>query len=455
MKLVFVHGWSVTSTDTYGDLPQVLQKVSPEHLDLDIQNIYLSQYISFHNEVMVEDIARAFESARKDKLKDEVFACITHSTGAPVLRTWIELYFKNNISTIPISHLIMLAPANHGSSLAILGKSKLSRIKSWIDGVQVGTSVLDWLQLGSSYQWDLNNSWIDYNYNKDTFYPFVLSGEKIDESFYDFINSYLVEKGSDGVIRLCGANMNYKTISLKQDTKATPIEIKETKRRAYPLNIQENIKVSPKSAFEVIPNASHSGDKYGIMNSVKKNRVVKPVVNSIIEALEVKNDKNYNDAIENMSKRTQKLQENKQQYMMFVICVKDNYGNKIDDYDMLILGGKDYKPDILPNGFFMDRQKNNISGHLVYYLNYNKLKTIKECCIGMRIEARPNSGFSYYLPAQFQASDVQLDELLQPNQTLMIEVILQRQISKNTFVLSEVSNDNIDFKNRDVGNESI
>jgi len=32
MKLVFVHGWSVTSTETYGDLPQVLEREADESL---------------------------------------------------------------------------------------------------------------------------------------------------------------------------------------------------------------------------------------------------------------------------------------------------------------------------------------------------------------------------------------------------------------------------------------
>ena len=50
-----------------------------------------------------------------------------------------------------MSHLIMLAPANYGSALAQLGKQRLSRIKSWFEGVEPGQGVLDWLELGSYY----------------------------------------------------------------------------------------------------------------------------------------------------------------------------------------------------------------------------------------------------------------------------------------------------------------
>lgn len=159
MKLVFVHGWSVTSTSTFGDLPQVLQKVAPSKLNLEITDIYLGEYISFNDEIALEDIARAFNYAIKEKLPNEKFACITHSTGAPVIRMWLDIYFKdtymtNTLLDTPLTHLIMLAPANHGSSLAILGKSKVNRLNAWMDGVEVGTKVLDWLQLGSTYQWD-------------------------------------------------------------------------------------------------------------------------------------------------------------------------------------------------------------------------------------------------------------------------------------------------------------
>lgn len=91
MKIVFVHGWSVTNIDTYGELPEVLQRESSRFgLDLEIENIYLGEYISFHDEVTLYDIARAFESARVDKLGEESFACVTHSTGGPIIRLWID-----------------------------------------------------------------------------------------------------------------------------------------------------------------------------------------------------------------------------------------------------------------------------------------------------------------------------------------------------------------------------
>jgi len=450
MKLLFIHGWSVTSINTYGELPQVLQNNAPKEMNLQIENIYLSEYISFHDEVTLEDIARAFESARKEKLGDEHFACITHSTGGPVIRLWMDLYFKNNLLSTPLSHLIMLAPANHGSSLAILGKQKVNRIKSWFKGVEVGEKVLDWLQLGSIEQWKLNDSWLNYEYKKDTFFPFVLSGEKIDEHFYDFINDYLVEKGSDGVIRLCSANMNYKILTLEQKCNEDPINVvvNSHKTYTYPMRLVGDIKSAPNSAFEVITNASHSGDKYGIMESIKSYRAIKPVINSIIESLQIKSKTEYNNIIEDMNKRTNIAQKEKQKYIMLVLNVKDNYGNKIDDYDMILLAGKDYEPNKLPKGFFMDRQKNDNSSNLVYYINHNKIKNIKDKKFGIRIVARPDVGFTHYSPAEFRSEDINIEHFLNPNETLMLDIILKRQIAKNTFVLNTVEESKKEFSNR-------
>ncbi len=460
MKVVFVHGWSVTNIETYGELPEVIQREAFPELNLQIENIYLGEYISFHDEVTLYDIARAFESARLDKLGNESFACITHSTGGPLIRLWIDLFYKNKLEEIPLSHLVMLAPANHGSALAALGKKKVGRIKAWFHSIEPGVGVLNWLQLGSKGQWDLNSSWFDYSF-ENTFYPFVLSGEKIDNHFYDFINSYLVEKGSDGVVRLSAANLNYKKLVLKQDCNDEIINgiVDSTTIETYPLKLDGEIQVSTPCAFEVIKSASHSGDKYGIMKSVKKNRVVKPVVSSILESLSVTTFKEYQNLSNTMIEKTKEQQSKNNRYTMFVFNVQDNYGNEIYDYDMILLAGDNYEPSKLPKGFFLDRQMNRQSGNLVYYLNYDKLKEIKDGKLGIRIVARPNEGFAHYIPAEFHSDGIDLESFLKPNETIMINIILERQISKNTFLIDRFGESKSDkkgsFRDREIGDEFI
>ena len=63
--LVFVHGWSVTSTGTYGGLPARLKAEAAREggPGIDVAHVHLGQYVSFRNEVRIDDIARAFEAA--------------------------------------------------------------------------------------------------------------------------------------------------------------------------------------------------------------------------------------------------------------------------------------------------------------------------------------------------------------------------------------------------------
>lgn len=73
MIVIFVHGWSVTHTNTYGELPQWLENQSKQgKLDIQVGNIYLGRYISFDDTVTVDDIARAFDQAVRDEIAAKV-----------------------------------------------------------------------------------------------------------------------------------------------------------------------------------------------------------------------------------------------------------------------------------------------------------------------------------------------------------------------------------------------
>ena len=193
MKVIFVHGWSVTHTDTYGELPQSLAANAGEHgMAIDIAHIHLGKYISFHDAVTLDDIASALDAALRDLPGNsdallKPFSCITHSTGGPVVRHWInKFYGARKLADLPLAHLVMLAPANHGSSLAVLGKQRVGRIKSWFNGVEPGQRVLDWLSLGSAGQWSLNEDFLSYRPAKHNFFPFVLTGREVGISKFNY-----------------------------------------------------------------------------------------------------------------------------------------------------------------------------------------------------------------------------------------------------------------------------
>ena len=443
MKLVFVHGWSVTSTQTYGELPQALLKLAPEALDLDIQHIYLGRYISFNDAVTLEDLSIAFESARLAELGDEPFSVITHSTGGPLMRHWLCRYYQE-AATTPLKHLIMLAPANHGSALAQLGKSRVSRLKAWFDGVEPGQRVLDWLELGSDGQHQLNLSWQQKDWLSSDVYPFVLTGETIDGALYDYMNSYTGEAGSDGVVRVCAANMNFVYARLAQQVgvlcDSFDGECAET------LALTELTQAVEPCVLGIVPRASHSNRKMGIMNSVtQRNAANKPVVADILDCLRVKDRQGYRKLRQQMALKSEASRK-PPRYCMLVVRVFDNLGHAVTDFDCYLLAGDEYHASRLPHAMVLDKQRNSVNGNVItFYLDANKLSRIKAGKLGLKLNPRPDEGFCHYKSAEFRCEPEQLTQLFGADQTLMLDVQLERYIAPNTFSFAKVG-EKADFK---------
>ncbi len=444
MHIIFVHGWSVTNTDTYGDLPRWLAQQSPKY---EIQNVFLGKYISFVDTVTVDDIARALQRALEDALGPKIgegFACITHSTGGPVVRLWMKLFHEGHLGACPMKHLIMLAPANHGSALAQLGKGTLSRLKSLTEGVEPGVRVLDWLELGSDASWNLNEAWLDYDCVGVGVYPFVLTGQSIDRSFYDHLNSYTDEFGSDGVVRASAANMNYGLARLHQDGDGLVADLSKRRQR---------------TAFGILPGIAHSGNDMGIIRSVKMNNASRhPTTRWVLRCLQVASAADYEalcGELDDLTKETQKnerVEEEKKffgtkkyyisRYSMLVFRFIDDRGDNLADYDLFITGGPNYSPDDLPPGFFVDRQRNKRNpGKLTYYVDHDVLrkglgKAALKGQIGFRVAARPEPGddaLAFYRPLEFRSDEDAFSEILRLNETLMIEIKLQRSVDTKVF----------------------
>ncbi len=451
MRLVFVHGWSVTSTDTYGGLPEALSRGAPESLELQVDHLYLAKYISFSDEVMVDDIARGMEVAVRTEVhpklaKGERFACITHSTGGPVVRSWMSRFYGRHLEKCPLSHLVMLAPANHGSALAQLGKGKLARMKFFAGGLEPGTGVLDWLELGSEQSWDLNSVWMDYDPIGAAIYMFVLTGQSIDRSFYDNLNSYTGEPGSDGVVRVAAANLNYGQLLLEQQTKG------------FKLSKQGQ---SPATALGVLPGLSHSGSDMGIMRSVKPtDNGGHPTVNAVLQCLNVSSASTYRACARDLDALTQKTQADERvtsereffiftrkfttsRYFMLVFRVTDDRGNVLADYDIVFTAGPEYDPNHLPPGFFVDRQRNHKSPErLTYLLDYDVMapwfaKPALQDKFGFQISARPAEGYAYYKVGEQRGTFSGLSKYFAPNQTVMIDIVLKRQVMEGVFRLTD------------------
>ena len=485
--LVFVHGWSVTNTGTYGSLPARLRnECKARNVDVSVKHVFLGRYISFHDEVRLPDVSRAFETALDDELgtllgQGRRFVCITHSTGGPVVRDWWKRYYDRvpGSGVCPMSHLVMLAPANYGSALAQLGKGRIGRLKSWFGGVEPGQGILDWLELGSDEAWELNAEWLEHGDDSiaaNGIFPFVLTGQTIDRKFYDNLNSYTGESGSDGVVRVAAANLRGRRISLVQQP---PKHRKSGGKRTLsaPALDVEDVTTGPHTALRIVRGASHSGKRRGIMRSVSAtagHAAGRDVVTAILECVAVRSKQDYRKLAEAHDRETAEVQQEEQletedkllirdthfvhdRYAMVVFRLRDDRGYPIRDFDLLLTAGKDNDPNMLPKGFFMDRQLNRLNrSTITYYFNYDIMvgapevrkgdKVIRAAtkgadALGLRVLPRPDDGFVHYLPCEARATREMLDKVLRPNATTMVDLTLRRVVRKNVFRLARMSGD--------------
>jgi hypothetical protein len=476
--VLLVHGWSVRNTDTYGGLRErlKLENSRSSDLQLDVRQIWLSEYISFHNEVTVPDIARAFQAALERELGDALasgqrFACITHSTGGPVIRAWLHyFYIGSGKKTSPLSHLIMLAPANFGSALVKLGLSKLSRLKAWFEGVDVGTGVLDWLELGSPQSLTLNLEWLDNGaacIGPQGFFPFVLTGESHDPHLYDHVNSYTAEIGSDGVVRVAAANLNYTYVRLEQQA---PVKDRKSKLGFSAPTLKVNApKVSPAVPMAVIPGMCHSDVRMGIMRSVPADDQPHATVTAILQCLRVGSMQDYAALFDTFRAQTAEAQQQEQvedrsglgpfdhqvivdPCSMLIFRVHDDQGNPLKDFDVILTAGKDSDPNHLPPGFLIDRQQNHLdTSTITYYINYarmtgspavnyqgRQLRPALQACtsLGLQIIPYPQDGFVMYQPAMLSASAKNLADFVKPNQTTVVDIVMRRIVREGVYRLT-------------------
>jgi hypothetical protein len=456
MKLAFVHGWSVHHTDTYGELPRLLAaQAAARGLVLDPIDIHLGRYISFHDSVRMDDVVRAFDRALRDALGEDAgaindFSCITHSTGGPVVREWVQRYYSDNLKACPLKHLVMLAPANHGSALAVLGSSRLGRIKAWFEGIEPGEQILEWLELGSTGARQLNKAWLDLAPlgAGSSFMPFVLTGEKIDPKLYDHVNSYTGEAGSDGVVRVAAANLAYSWLTLRQGTKVATMSNGE---EATLLEFDGKLQRSTPGPFRVLPEASHSGTKYGILRSpTQANVATKPVVGAILDALAVSTKSAYAALGDTWTKATEAEQAGTgkgRRFFQIIFQVTDDQGARVTDYDIILLAGATYDPDKLRKGFLVDKQLNKHSPErITFYFDFDVMMNVPDDRFGFRIAARPDAGFAYYKPAEFRSNAKTLDDFVDPNTTLYVDIVLHRIVDQNVARFGPIDGSPGEFK---------
>ena len=225
--LVLIHGYSATGLD-FKPLCQKLQDHGILAIDLNIGN-----YVSLNNEISIKDIAEGLDRAFRNNPRlqgDQDFDAIVHSTGMLVIRSWLTNYgaaVKNNNRLKRLRHLVGLAPATWGSPQAHKGRTWLGALvkgnkEAGPDFLNAGDEILDGLELGSSFTWELAHADLlgpapYYDRGLDTPWVSVFIGNVP----YTGLSSVANAPGTDGTVRWAGCALNTRKISI--DLTRTPL----------------------------------------------------------------------------------------------------------------------------------------------------------------------------------------------------------------------------------------
>ncbi|HEX4158023.1 MAG TPA: hypothetical protein VHY79_06080, partial [Rhizomicrobium sp.] len=133
------------------------------------------------------------------------------STGMLVIRAWLA---NNPERRKYLKHLVGLAPATWGSPLAQMGNSVLGSIvrgnhQFGPDFLNAGTLVLDALEIGSKFTWDLAHRDIlgpEPLFTTDPSTPYVAIF--IGNTAYSGIKELVDKPGTDGTVRWSGCSLN-------------------------------------------------------------------------------------------------------------------------------------------------------------------------------------------------------------------------------------------------------
>ena len=224
-RTILIHGYSATG-DAFLRWSNLLKSKGIVATSMAVGN-----YVTLNNEVTIKDLGEAFDRALRltewsSGTKDDswTFDAIVHSTGMLVLRQWLTsdpFTLDDPRSRVRrLKHLIGLAPATFGSPQAKQGRSWLGALAKGNkdpgpDFLNAGNMVLDGLELGSKYTWnlalqDMLGSKPLYDEGPDSPYVAVFIGD----TPYTGIDAIANSPGSDGTVRWAGCALNSRLVSL-------------------------------------------------------------------------------------------------------------------------------------------------------------------------------------------------------------------------------------------------
>lgn len=321
--LLFVHGYS-SGPGAFATWRRILTDRGHDPArQIDVH------YESLVHGVTLKDVGEAFADAIADDPRlaaDEPFDALVHSTGMLVVRAWMALDPARHRRRL--RHLVALAPATFGSPLAHKGRGYLGKLlvgnrDLGPDFLAVGDEVLDGLELGGRFTWDLAHHDLvgpRAEALRDLPGPrtFVLCG--IDG--FRGLKGLANEPGTDGTVRLAGAALNTRKLALDLTLDA------DAGREA------ERTVTAPWSVPDV-PLVALAGLNHGTVLSAPSRKAIELVAS----ALEVADDAGYAawhaDARAYGARVLQRAQRRARQFgrwQQLVVRVVDDRGDPVPDY---------------------------------------------------------------------------------------------------------------------------
>jgi hypothetical protein len=415
IPLVLIHGYS-DKGESFQKWKDILTQTKKYNED----DIHICSYRSLTNEVTIKDIAEGFDRALRINTNikpDEPFDAMVHSTGMLVLRSWFAVYGHERRKRI--KRIIAIAPATFGSPLAHKGRSWLGSIfkgnrEGGPDFMEAGDLVLDGLELGSRFTWDLAhrdllNTEIFYGPHDDTPYVFTFCGNKQYQGLRGAITN---APGTDGTVRWSGCTLNTRKITLDFTKPAD-----EKRYDITDWSADERINLS--MPFIPVEGLNHA--------SIIENPSIE-LVEMVEEALEVDSKSSYLKWVEYATRKTASTLENMNgTYQQFVVHARDERGDPINDYNLQLYKTADNK------GFHHDSEwlpvkidvhsYSTDNSYRCFHINLRDI--MDETPKGLKLEFMASSGTQLLGYLEYIAEDADITQIeAQPTFTMDLSKLL-------------------------------
>jgi len=485
--LLLLHGFgaeSKTSKDesikkSYEDLTERLKSM---HQEFEIHEINLTRWLSLDDGVGLTDVSRAFQRALEDDQYEHLMqtGCdvFTHSTGALVVRDWIRRYSPKPCK---INKIIHFAPALFGSGLAHVGRVQLARWGRYIfQGTPPGEAFLNTLEFGTHPTLDLHlhflqegNSMIDDYKVRE----YSIIGSQVPKKFRQVPVRYLKEDGSDCTVRVPAANPNFIYLKVDPNQAAQDLSFKTVKSRQKQ-SIRAHLRDDPYYDITVksfpegegrevapfgIPFQTAHIQKRGLFSGEDAWGEVFPFLESALNGTTTSagyrrvgqefsdlTDQTYDKA---KQLRGELLEWNpKLQYephAMLVFRVRDQDGKPVEDVDINFETKGARRSDQEFSKLIEHTHGNKqYSGTFTFFLRVgrfveegdeirvdDRLQHLKEVSLEITAQEPKSKDNIVYLPLRVDFSPEQIQEIIRPHGTTVVDINLSRVPSNDVFTV--------------------